>query len=134
MTTTRTIAIHESGHTIAAWSLGVKVVSIALDSTTGRVRTRCPEQTIDEIERSLIVTLAGPIAERMLIGEPDDDSVFRGDRKDERELTEMLAERTNLLEADLRALACEQYAERIVKRNRKAIEGLAKQLMRETQQ
>ncbi len=129
MNSLRTVAIHEAGHAVIAAALGIKVEGIALDSNSGRVRTRCPEQNISEIERSLIVTLAGPIAERLLIGDPSDESVFRGDRKDEIELTAKMAEQVGLFEADLRALDCERRATSLVFAKRKEIQILADRLM-----
>ncbi len=127
----RRAALHEAAHAIAAREMGHEVISVDVDIFFGggRVRTRGPERTFNELEDSLVITQAGPIAEHIMCGTPLDSDTFAGDRRCEAELIGKMAKITNFLDADLMALECERRATSLVLSKRKAIEILADQLM-----
>lgn len=127
----RLAATHESAHIVAAMACGFEVSKVAIDRDGGGymdVRFG-PNDTVAEIENELLVTMAGRFAEHHLCGTSLESENSRSDRRKEAKLISKLAAKTNLLDADLRALACERRARDFVFAKRKAVECLAETLM-----
>jgi DNA polymerase III delta prime subunit len=70
--TLRRIAIHESGHAIVAWALGHKVRCMAIIPEGGVARIELTfdgMMTVRDLERSIVIGLAGRAAEELEFGE-----------------------------------------------------------------
>jgi hypothetical protein len=118
---------HEGGHTIAAVTLGLRVITVTIEG--GRphlLRDRFRQQRSLAAEAVAIVCLSGPAAETMFFGLADDG----GDHIDRQMARGYLHGYYRDAEVELQMVRMSQAAERLVISERTKIETVAAALLR----
>lgn len=128
MSELRLAAVHEAGHAIAAFALGFAVerVEVACDGA-GRIIYSYPWESAESpssIERRIVVSMAGPLAEHLLGGVPLCEVAAAGDLRREADLMGRLP----FSWRQSTRLRCWSRAVAMVRRHRSEIKALADRL------
>jgi ATP-dependent Zn protease len=121
------LAIHESGHAIAAITLGLPIVAVTIADGDPHVHRGVYKQTPDlAVECLAIMCLSGPAAEELCCGPITD----HGDRIDRQMARGYLRERYNEAQLVLQFERMQLAAERLVTSSRREITSVATALLR----